>query len=136
MPHLWSTQMIITIKSDLPFDDIFAKTTSTNTESETPTKRPEGQSGLASTTTVVGLAVGLVGAVCLGLLGALGIYIRRKRRTHDATLHPFSTLDEGEIPIFQSTGALSGKFNIRIFSRLRFDSPFSSNRRNFSRGWC
>ncbi len=41
-----------------------------NTKTETPTKQPEGQSGL-TTTTKVGIAVGLVGAVCLSLLGAL-----------------------------------------------------------------
>ncbi len=86
----------------------------TNTETKTPTMQPAAQSGL-TTTTKVGIAVGLVGAVCLGLLGALAIYIRRRRATHDATLNPFSKLDEGGSYFFQSTSALYGEFNIRTF---------------------
>ena len=93
---------------------IATMTTSTSTETEIPTKRAEGQTGLTITTTV-GIVVGIVGAVCLGLLGALVIYIRRKRDTTDATLLPFSKLDEGGTFIFQSTSTLSGEFNNRIF---------------------
>ena len=66
----------------------------TSTETETRTTRPEGQTGLTTTTKVV-IAGALVGAVCLGLLGALGIYIRWKRNTYTATLNPFSKLEGG-----------------------------------------
>ena len=69
-------------------------TQNTSTETETPTTQPEGQTGL-NTTTKVGIAGALVGAVCLGLLVALGIYIRRKRNTYAATLNPFSKLEGG-----------------------------------------
>ena len=69
-------------------------TQNTRAETETPTTQPEGQTGL-NTTTKVGIAGALVGAVCLGLLVALGIYIRRKRNTYAATLNPFSKLEGG-----------------------------------------
>ena len=69
-------------------------TQTTSTETGTPTTQPEGQTGL-NTTTKMGIAGALVGAVCLGLLVALGIYIRRKRNTYAATLNPFSKLEGG-----------------------------------------
>ena len=82
-----------------------------STKRETPTKQPDGQSGLPHSTKV-GIAGALVGGVCLGLFGALGIYLLRKRllqkRTeHDGTLHPFREVVQ---PLFQSNGAPYGEF--------------------------
>ena len=80
--------------------------------------------GATSTVVIVGT---LVSAVCLGLLGALGFYLWRRRRKPDATLNPFRKV-EGRTSLFQSVDALHGEFCYRIFiTRPRFDSFFSSD---------
>ena len=75
-------------------------------KSETPTKQPDGQSGLTHSTKV-GIARVLVGGVCLGLFGALGIYLLRKRTKYDGTVDPSREVVQ---PLFQSNGAAYGGF--------------------------
>ena len=74
--------------------------------SETLTKQPDGQSGLTHSTKV-GIAGALVGGVCLGLFGVLGIYLLRKRTKHDGTVDPFREVGQ---PLFQSKGGPYGEF--------------------------
>ena len=108
---------------------------SSSTETETPTQQPAEKSGLMDTTKRV-IAGTVVGVVCLGLLGALGVYFWRRRNKHDATLNPFRKV-EGGSPHSQSTDALYGGFCIRIFmSGLRLDSLSSSGgRQQGQKGW-
>jgi hypothetical protein len=108
---------------DLP--TIVATSAPSNTETENPTKPPETQPELTATTRMV-IAGAVVGTVCLGLLGVLGIYFWRRRNKHDRTLNPFRKVEGGTSP-FQSTDALFGEFLIRFFfSKLR-PNIFSSN---------
>jgi len=116
-----------------------------STETENPTKQPEGQPEPTATTkmqpeglpelsaaTKMVIAGAVVGSVCLGLLGALGIYFWRRRNKHDATLDPFRKVEGGTSP-FHSTDALYSEYCIRIFiTELRSDIFFSSDGRRFS----
>jgi len=114
---------------DLPSID--TTSTPSSTETENPTKQPEGQPDLTATTKIA-IAGAVVGAVCLGLLGALGIYFWRRRKKHDATLDPFRKVEGGTSP-FHSTDALYSEYCIRIFiTQLRPDIFFSSDGRRFS----
>jgi len=68
-------------------------------EIEAPIGQSDGQSGL-SISAKVGIAMAIV-AVCIGLLGALWIY--RKRKNHESTLNQFSTV---VTPVSQSSDTL------------------------------
>ena len=81
-----------------------APSSTSSTEIGTPTQQLAGQP--EPTGVIAGT---LAGAVCLGLLGALGIYFWRRRNKHDASLNPFRKVEEGTPP-FQPTDALHGEF--------------------------
>ena len=108
-----------------------APSSTSSTENGTPTQQPAGQPELMATTKGI-IAGTLAGTVCLGLLGALGIYFWRRRNKHDASLNPFGKVEEGTSP-FQPTDALHGEFYILIFiSMLKLDSFSGSDGRHFS----
>jgi hypothetical protein len=89
--------------------------------SEAPTsdKKPEGQSGLTACIKM-GIATAIIGGLCFGFLGALGIYLWQKRSKHDWTLNPFRNAEEGGTSPVQSTDARKSEFApmVRI-TRLR-----------------
>ena len=100
-----------TPSSDLPTIATTSAPSSTETASapsSTETTSAPSSTGATSTVVIVGT---LVSAVCLGLLGALGFYLWRRRRKPDATLNPFRKV-EGRPSLLQSVDALHGEFCI------------------------
>ena len=78
--------------------------TTATTSAPSSTETASAPSGNKATSTVVIVGT-LVSVVCLGLLGALGFYLWRRRRKHDATLNPFRKVEEKSSPL-----ALYGEF--------------------------
>lgn len=70
-------------------------------------ERPGGHSGL-NTNVTVGIVAGVVG-ICVGLLGALGVYLWRRRNNRASTLSQSKNV-EGGTAFFQSSNAPAGEF--------------------------
>jgi len=76
-------------------------------EASTSDEQPGGQSE-PTTYITVGTVAAVVG-IFVGLLGALGIYLWRRRKNRDSTLNLLVNVEGGTAP-FQSAGAPNGEF--------------------------
>ena len=77
---------------------------STVTEAPTTTEQPGRSSGITTNVTL-GIVTAFVG-ISVGLLGALGIYLWRRRKNRDGT----SNMEEGGASLVQSAGVPDGEF--------------------------
>jgi len=132
---------LLVTSRDIPTIDTTSASSSTETGNPTnqlerqpekqPEQQPEQQPELTAATKMI-ITGAVVGAVCLGLLGVLGIYFWRRRNKHDATLDPFRKVEGGTSP-FHSIDALYSEYRVRAFiTKLRSDIFFSSGGRRFS----
>ena len=106
-PAIDAEQSIAAIVSTPTLPDQSTSSAPLSSETDTPTSQSDGQSG-SSITTTAGIAGALVGGACLGLFGALGVYLWRKWSKQGMTLNPFRKAEEGRTSHFRSINAPYG----------------------------
>jgi LPXTG-motif cell wall-anchored protein len=77
-------------------------------EAPTTNEQPETPSGTTINTTVV-IVTAVVG-ICVGLLGAFGVYLWRRRKNRDGTSKLSKNVEDGRTALFQSAGVPNGEF--------------------------